>query len=378
MAPVDNVSKVRRMGGGVLAAIGVSLFGASVAAERPNLGEARDFAVLASSTVSSTGLSTVTGHVGVSPGTGMTGFPPATVTGGAIHVVDLKATAAHRDASLAYAFLKGMPSIPDNELTGLDLGGMTLAPGVYTFSSSAGLTGALTLDAGGNSDAVFVFQVASQLTTAPGSAVVVINGGADYDESNVYWQIGSSATLDTTTAFTGNILAYSSISLATGATMIGNALALNGAVTLDASTVTSAPRAAERAVRHPMNGHSRLAPPEGALDANARGRVSAHYTPESRTRVDRSRFEVSGRRLDALTGYTLWMDNPATAAPDLVQIDTVTTGRAGAFRYGKDTRSGDALPFGLSLSNLSGVAVEVRDSTGTTTVLAGVVPTTSP
>jgi hypothetical protein len=369
------------MRGGLLVAVAVAMAGASLPAatpRRPTLGSARSFAVLAGSTVSSTGLTAVTGDVGVSPGTGMTGFPPATVTGGAIHVADQKATEAHADASLCYAFLKGMESVAANDLTGIDLGGLTLDPGVYTFSSSAGLTGALTLDAGGRSDALFVFQIASTLTTAIGSSVTVINGGGDYDESNVYWQIGSSATLDTGTAFLGNILAYASISMVTGATMTGNALALNGAVTMQANTVTSAPHDADREPRRPAKGRSALTPPGDASDDNAAGRVEVKHAAEKRKRVERSWFRVEVRRLDAQAGYTLWMDNPSTPETDLVQVDSFTTRQNGSYRYSKDTRRGDALPFGATLSNFSGVAIEVRDSLGTTTVLEGTIPTTSP
>ncbi len=229
----------------VLGAVGAALAGGALpaaAASGPSLGVARSFAALAGSTLTNTGSTTiVTGDVGVSPGSEITGFGPGQVTGGTYVGGDTKADQAHSDANLAYAFLAGMASIPANNLTGTDMGGLTLAPGVYKFNSSAGLTGDLVLDAGGDSGAVFVFQIASTLTTADGSTVTVINGGADYDESNVFWQVGSSATLGSGTAFTGNILAYASITLETGSSMIGNALALVGAVTLDSNSVTSPP-----------------------------------------------------------------------------------------------------------------------------------------
>ena len=121
-------------------------------------------------------------------------------------------------------------------MTGQDLGGKTLTAGVYCFSSSAQLTGVLTLDAQGSANAVFIFKIGSTLTTASGSSVVLINGGS---LCNVFWQVGSSATLGTTTAFGGNILALTSITLTTGATVIGRTLARNGAVTLDSNTVTA-------------------------------------------------------------------------------------------------------------------------------------------
>jgi len=122
-------------------------------------------------------------------------------------------------------------------LTGQDLGGLTLTPGVYCFTSSAQLTGTLTLNAQGNANAVFIFKMGSTLTTASNSSVVMINGGSP---CNVFWQVGSSATLGTTTSFIGNILALTSITLTTNATVNGRALARNGAVTLDSNTVTAA------------------------------------------------------------------------------------------------------------------------------------------
>ncbi len=232
-----------RVRAALFAALGASMAGGpapATAAGGPSLGVARSFAALAGSTLTNTGANTmVDGDVGVSPGSEITGFGPGQVTGGIYVGGDAKADQAHADAYLAYNFLAGMASIPANNLSGLDLGGKTLASGVYTFNSSAQLTGNLVLDAGGASDALFVFQVASTLTTASGSTVTVINGGADYDESNVFWQIGSSATLETGTSFIGNILSYASITLETGSSLTGNALALVGAVTMDSNVATS-------------------------------------------------------------------------------------------------------------------------------------------
>ena len=124
---------------------------------------------------------------------------------------------------------------PTQNLTGQNLGGLTLTPGVYSFSSSAQLTGTLTLDAQGDPNALFVFQIGSTLTTASNSSVVFINGGQG---NNTFWQVGSSATLGTGTAFTGNILALASITLTTGANIrCGRALARNGAVTQDHNNI---------------------------------------------------------------------------------------------------------------------------------------------
>lgn len=198
----------------------------------PPLGQAGTFAVLAGSTVTNTGPSTVLGDLGVSPGTAVVGFPPGLISGGTIHSNDAVAQGAQADATTAYNTLAGEASTAT--LTGQDLGGLTLVSGVYTFSSSAQLTGTLTLDAQGDPAAVFVFQIGSTLTTASGARVVVINGGTD---CNVFWQVGSSATLGTTTEFAGNILALTTITLNTGVRLSGRALARTGAVTLDSTNV---------------------------------------------------------------------------------------------------------------------------------------------
>jgi hypothetical protein len=210
--------------------------GIGTAQTAPTLGTAASFSVLAGSTVTNTGPSVVTGNLGVSPGSAVTGFPPGIVTPpGAIHAGDAVAAQAQSDLTIAYNTLAGQAST-DN-LTGQDLGGLTLTPGVYTFETSAQLTGTLTLDAQGDPNAVFIFQIGSTLTTASNSSVVVINGGS---HCNVYWQVGSSATLGTDTAFQGNILALTSITLNTNAGILGRALARNGAVTMDSNIISNA------------------------------------------------------------------------------------------------------------------------------------------
>jgi hypothetical protein len=211
----------------------------STASAQISLGTAATYGVLAGSTVTNTGATTVSGNLGVSPGTAITGFPPGVVVPpGVIHSADASAAQAQADLTTAYNAVAGTPTLVD--LTGTNLGGLTLTPGVYGFSSSAQLTGTLTLDAQGNPNALFLFKIGTSLTTASGSSVSVINGGTG---CNAYWQIGSSATLGTSTSFLGNILALASITLNTGATLGGRALARNGAVTLDGSTVTVCPTA---------------------------------------------------------------------------------------------------------------------------------------
>jgi len=202
------------------------------AAIAPPLGTEQSFSVLGGSTVTNTGSSVITGNLGVNPGTAITGFPPGIVTG-VTHAADAEALQAQTDTTAAYIDLAGQEC--DSALTGQDLGGKTLVPGVYCYSTSAQLTGALTLDAGGDRNAVWVFNVGSTLTTASNSSVLLINGA---DPCNVYWQVGSSATLGTTTSFVGNILALTSITLDNGARVSGRVLARNGAVTLDNNIVT--------------------------------------------------------------------------------------------------------------------------------------------
>ena len=212
------------------------LFAAAIpAAAQISLGTAQSFGVLAGSTVTNTGASSVNGNVGVSPGTAVTGFPPGVIVGGAIHSNDGVAVQAQNDLTTAYNNIAATPCTVD--LTGQNLGGLVLTPGVYCFSSSAQLTGALTLDALGNPNALFLFKTGSTLTTASGSSVTVINGGSSCNR--VYWQIGSSATLGTGTSFAGDILALTSITLTTGADTSGKLLARNGAVTLDTNDVNT-------------------------------------------------------------------------------------------------------------------------------------------
>jgi type VI secretion system secreted protein VgrG len=212
------------------------LYGASpaLAAVAPTLGAAKTFAVLGASTVTNTGSGVLTGDLGVSPGLAITGFPPGTVTG-TTHAGDAVALQAQSDVTTAYNALAGQAC--NTVLTGQDLGGMTLMPGVYCFSSSAQLTGTLTLNAQGSASAVFVFQIGSTLTTASNSVVQVINTGGGSD-CNVFWQVGSSATLGTSTTLAGSILALTSITLTTGANVSGQALARTGAVTLDTNAVS--------------------------------------------------------------------------------------------------------------------------------------------
>ena len=203
----------------------------ALAATQPRLGTALNFTVLAGSAISNTGPSVITGNLGISPGNAIsvTGFPPGTVTG-AQNTADAVALQAKTD--LVTAYTDAATATSTSNLTGQDLGGMNLTPGVYTFSSSAQLTGALTLSGNG----VFIFQIGSTLTTASASSVLVAGGA---QACAIFWQVGTSATLGLTTQFQGNLMALSDITMNTGANILtGRALARNGALTLDTNQIT--------------------------------------------------------------------------------------------------------------------------------------------
>lgn len=197
-----------------------------------NLGTATSFAILAGSGITNTGPTTIKGDVGTFPTTTETGFGTVTIIG-TNHSGDTVTQGAKTD--LVTAYNDAASRIPATTVSG-DIGGQTLMPGVYNSSSSLGITGTLTLDAQGDQNAVFIFQINSTLITTSASNVILINGA---EACNVFWQVGSSATLGTGSSFQGTILALTSITATTGVVVNGRLLARDGAVTLDTNTVTA-------------------------------------------------------------------------------------------------------------------------------------------
>jgi hypothetical protein len=208
--------------------------GVSGAASHPvGLGRADPFAVLAGAGVTNTGPTVVNGDLGTCPTPAITGFPPGIVNG-EIHANDAVACGAQDDLTIAYNDAAGRA--PDTTFAGpTDLGGQTVMAGVFNTPTSFAITGTLTLNGGGDPDAVFIFQAGSTLITADNSTVMLTNGA---QACNVFWQVGSSATLGVNSTFVGTILALTSITANTGAEVQGRLLARNGAVTLDSNEIT--------------------------------------------------------------------------------------------------------------------------------------------
>ena len=238
---VHRARRVRHFRGRIAtaSALGFSVLAAAFwaipvadAATTINLATASSYAVLAGSTVTNTGSSVIAGDIGLSPGTAITGFPPGKQSSGVTHVADATALTAKSDLTAAY--LVAASEVPFVTVSG-NLGGQTLVAGIYKSASSLSLTGTLTLNGAGNADSVFVLQAGSTFVGASGSHVVLENGA---QACHVFWQVGSSATLGTTSQFSGSLLALTSITLNTGAQVSGRVLAQNGAVTLDSNVIT--------------------------------------------------------------------------------------------------------------------------------------------
>jgi Ice-binding-like len=250
-----------------------------------NLATTQPFVVLSGAGVTNTGASVLNGDLGVSPGTSLTGFTAPAVVNGATHDNDAVAAQAQSDLTTAYNVAAGQPVPPGNDLTGTNLGGRTLDPGAYGFSSSAELTGQLTLDAHGDPNAQFVFVIGSTLITESASSVILTNGASP---CNVFWKVGSSATFGTTTAFEGNVLALTTISVNNGVTVLGRLLARSGEVTLNNDVLTAPQCATETATT-----------PTGSSTATGGG---AATTPVATTGTKKAKKPGKGKGAAARTG----------------------------------------------------------------------------
>jgi cell division septation protein DedD len=268
---------------GVVAVVAFVQSSAAAAVAPVGLGTAGSFGVLAGSTVTNTGPSIINGDLGVSPGSAVTGFPPGLVNG-TVHTADGVAAGAQADLTTAYNDAAGRK--PATHVGGFIGAGQTLGPGVYKAASSLDVGGALTLDAHGDPNAVFIFQAASTLVT-DSSTTIVLAGGAQ--ACDIFWQVGSSATLGTGSSFQGSILALTSISVMTGDTITGRALARNGAVTLDddiitvPTCVTAPPTTAPPTTAPPTTAPPTTAPPTTAPPTTAPPTTAPPTTPPPTT-----------------------------------------------------------------------------------------------
>jgi len=306
----------------VLATIGLAVFLAiflglaAIAGPAPvGLGTADSFAVLAGETITNKGTTTINGDVGLHPGSAVTGFDTVTLNG-ALHVADGVALQAKKDLVTAYNVAAGRMPVTT---VATELGGQTLVAGAYdSVSGTFGLTGTLILNAEGDPNAVFILKAASTLITAPNSGVTLINGA---QACNVFWQIGSSATLDTDTTFRGNILALTSITINTRATLAGRALARNGAVTLDTNVITKSSCAAPTlATTGPAGGTT--ANPSAGTTANPSGGTTAPPSDGTARKEGRT-----GNRLPS-TGAVLPTGLAAALATGLILFGLVFTLRS--------------------------------------------------
>ncbi|MGW2964377.1 ice-binding family protein [Streptomyces sp. NPDC001220] len=332
--------------------VAVSPTQASALATFVDLGRADSFAVLAGSATTNTGPSVITGDVGVSPGTSITGYGPPAVVNGTQHSADTVAQNAQTDLITAYDDAAGQPS--DGALPP-DAGGLELVPGVYTASTTLGLTGTLTLNAQGNPNAVWVFQIGSGLTTASSSSVSLINGASP---CNVFWKVGSSATLGTSSAFVGNILAMTSITATTGATIEGRALARNGAVTLDTNTITR-PQCATG-----TTGATTTAGTTGATTTGTTGATTTGTTGATTT-AGTTGATTAGTTGATTTGTTGATTTGTTGATTTGTTGATTTGTTGATTTAGTTGATTAGTTGATTTGTTGATT--TGTTGATT-----------
>ncbi len=288
-----------------------------------NLGSDSSFAVLGGTTVTVTGGGTITGNVGIFPGTAYVAGTPAVTVNGTVYAGGTVASQAQADLTTAYNDAAGRTVAPVT-VAG-NIGGQTLVPGLYKSTSSLAISsGNLTLDAQGNANGVWIFQIASTLTTTPGRQVILANGA---NAANIFWQVGSSATIGTTSVFEGNILAAESITMATGSTLSGRALAIGGAVSIDtgggsSTTVPVAPTVPTVTSTVPADGATGV-PTGNALSATFSTAMNASTITASTFTVTQGTATVSG--VVTYVGTTATFTPAGTLTPQKTFTATITT-----------------------------------------------------
>jgi uncharacterized protein (TIGR03437 family) len=304
-------------------AVAVTCVTASAQQAPVNLRSASTFAVLAGTTVTVTGGGTITGNVGIYPGTAYVAGTPAVTVNGTIYAGGPVAQQAEADLTTAFNDAAGR-SVAPITVAG-NIGGLTLAPGLYKSTSSLAISsGNLTLDAQGNANAVWIFQIASTLTTTSGRQVILAGGA---NPANIFWQVGSSATIGTTSVFQGNILAGISISLLTGSTISGRALAIGGATSIDtgggsSTTIPVVPTAPTVTSTVPSN---------GALGVPVGNIISATFsTAMNPSTITASTFTLA-QGTTPVSGVVTYLGTTATftpaapLTPQKIYTGTITT-----------------------------------------------------
>ena len=293
----------------IILAGAVEVPSASASPTSVGLGKATPFAVLGGTEVTNTGASVITGDLGVSPGSSVTGTPQ--VKNGTIYSATAVAATAQAALGTAYTDAAGRtPTTPTN-FSNSNLGGKSLVPGVYKATSTLRLTGTLTLNGNGDPNAVFVFQAGSTLVTASSSAVK-LTGSAQ--ACNVFWKVGSSATLGSTSTFVGTILALTSVTVTTNVTVTGRVLARNGAVTLIDDTITR---------------------PATCVTATSPTTTTSTTAPTTTTSTTSPTSTTSTTSPTTTTSTTSAVGTPTTTGPvNVIPVGAPQTGLGGASRSG--------------------------------------------
>jgi len=348
-----------------LAALSLAvILGATVTASAQqapvNLRSNSSFALLAGTTVTVTGAGTITGNIGIFPGTAYVAGNPAVTVNGTIYAGGPVAAQAQADLTTAYNDAAGRTVNPIT-VSG-NIGGMTLAPGLYKSTSSLAISsGDLTLDAGGNANAVWIFQIASTLTTTSGRKVILAGGAS---AGNIFWQVGSSATIGTTSVFQGNILASVSISMLTGSTLSGRALASGGAVSVDTGGGTSATIPATPTLPTVTS----TVPANGAIGVAVGSKVTATFSEAMNSATITASTFTLKQGAASVSGVVSYVGTTATFAPtSMLAANTLFTA---TITTGAQDPSGNALASNYVWTFTTGAAQNLTPPTVISTVPA--------